>query len=75
MKLDRNLLGWLGGDGRYEAHILLDLEEVRNWQPGTGRNRPKVSIDKLAYIEDSPKNEPLAVAKVARIDQLNRLRS
>ena len=30
---------------------LLDLEEVRKWQPGTGDASPKLSTDKLAYLE------------------------
>ena len=30
---------------------LLNIEEVRNWKPVTGHNRPKLSTDKLAYLE------------------------
>jgi len=28
-----------------------DLEEIRNWKPGTPKSRPKIQVDRLAYLE------------------------
>ena len=30
---------------------LFDVAEIQNWKPGTGHNQPKISTDKLAYVE------------------------